>query len=141
MKARILVSFGLIITACVAADPPGFVYWPKGVPPPDGIKNAKFENHALMVTKRDKGGLAEVHENQVDVVVVQSGEATLTVGGELVGGKTVRPGELQGTSIKSGASQILSVGDIVHIPAGMPHQFSVELGKQITYFVVKVTKP
>ena len=141
MKIKILLIFGMVLTAWAAADPPGFVYWPKGVPPASGPKGAKFDNHGLGITKRDKNGLAEVHENQADIVVIQSGEATLIVGGELVDGKTIRPGEMQGASIKDGVSQALSPGDIVHIPAGMPHQFSLQPGKQITYFVVKVTKP
>jgi mannose-6-phosphate isomerase-like protein (cupin superfamily) len=125
----------------VAADPPGFVYWPGGVPPANGPKGAKFDNHGLGITSRDHDGLAEVHENQTDIVVVQKGEATLVAGGELVDSKTIRPGELQGSAIKDGIRKNLSAGDIIHIPAGMPHQFLLEGGKQITYFVVKVNKP
>jgi quercetin dioxygenase-like cupin family protein len=33
----------------------------------------------------------------------------------------------------------LSTGDIVHIPAGTPHQLLLDKGKPFTYFVVKVT--
>jgi hypothetical protein len=141
---RILSIFCLIIAAglpLVAADPPGFIYWPGGVPPANGPKGAKFDNHGLGISSRDHDGLAEVHENQTDIVVVQKGEATLVAGGELVDSKTIRPGELQGSSIKDGVRKNLSAGDVVHIPAGMPHQFFLEAGKQITYFVVKVNKP
>jgi uncharacterized RmlC-like cupin family protein len=35
----------------------------------------------------------------------------------------------------------VSAGDVVHIPAGVPHQFFVQPGKQVTYFVVKVDNP
>ena len=124
-----------------AADPPGFIYWSGGVPPANGPKGAKFDNHGLGISHRDHDGLAEIHENQTDIVVVQKGEATLVAGGELVDSKTIRPGELQGSSIRDGIKKNLSAGDIVHIPAGMPHQFFLEPGKQITYFVVKVNKP
>jgi mannose-6-phosphate isomerase-like protein (cupin superfamily) len=117
------------------------VYWPQGVPPASGAKGAKFDNHGLGVSHRDHSGLAEVHENQTDIMVIQKGEATLIAGGELVEGKTIRPGELQGSSIKDGVKKTLSSGDVVHIPPGMPHQFLLEPGKQITYFVVKVNKP
>ncbi len=142
MKHKLPILFALTLLAASAADnPSGFVYWPGGKPPAEGPKGAKFENHALGISHRDKDGLAEVHENQTDIMVIQSGEATLEVGGELVDGKTIRPGELQGASIKDGVKKTLSPGDIVHIPYGMPHQMFLESGKQITYFVVKVNKP
>ena len=136
-----IATLGLIcIASLAAADPAGLVYWPKGVPPEGASKGAKFDNHSLGISHRDKDGVAELHENQTDVMVVQSGEATLIVGGEVVGGKTVSPGEVRGEAIRNGVRKTLSAGDIVHVPAGMPHQFLLEPGKQITYFVVKVDK-
>ena len=141
---RILSLSFFIISAALplaAADPAGFIYWPQGVPPPGSPSGAKFDNHGLGISHRDHDGLAEVHENQTDIVVVQKGEATLVAGGELVDPKTLRPGELQGSSIKDGVRKSLTAGDVVHIPAGMPHQFFLGTGKQITYFVVKVNKP
>ena len=54
------------------------------------------------------------------------------------GMKTETPGEIRGASIKNGVRKSVSAGDVVHIPAKMPHQFFLEPGKQITYFVVKV---
>ena len=60
--------------------------------------------------------------------------------GELVDGKTTRPGELLGTSIKGGVTKPIAPGDILHIPAGTPHQMILKPGAQITYFVVKVDK-
>jgi mannose-6-phosphate isomerase-like protein (cupin superfamily) len=140
MKYKLLVIIGLSFILR-AADPAGFVYWQKGVPPADGPKGAKFDNHGLGISHRDKSGLAEVHENQTDIMVIQNGEATLEVGGEVTNPKTIRPGEIQGTAIKDGVKKSLGSGDVVHIPAGMPHQFFLEPGKQITYFVVKVNKP
>lgn len=132
----------MVFTALVmqAAEPAGFVYWPKGVVAGDP-KAGKFDNHALSVSHRDKDGVVELHEKQADIIVVQSGEATLVVGGELVGRTQSGPGEFRGTSIKDGVSKALSAGDVIHIPAGMPHQFFVPAGKQINYFVVKVDKP
>jgi mannose-6-phosphate isomerase-like protein (cupin superfamily) len=132
----------LLLTAVLwgAENPTGFIYWPKGVVSGDA-NAAKFDNHAMSVSHRDKDGVAEVHEKQTDIVVVQSGEATLVVGGEVVDRKAAGPGEFRGPSIQGGISKSLSPGDVFHIPAGMPHQFFVPAGKQITYFVVKVDKP
>jgi len=140
MKLKACILTVLTVAAADAADPAGFVYWPKGVPAGDP-KSAKFDNHALSVSHRDKDGVAELHEKQTDIVVVQSGGATLVVGGELVDRKESGPGEIRGTSIRDGVSHKLAAGDVFHIPAGMPHQFFVPAGQQITYFVVKVDKP
>ena len=32
----------------------------------------------------------------------------------------------------------LSTGDIVHIPAGIPHRFLVPAGKHLTYVLLKI---
>ena len=138
MKLRTFLFLMVSITPLAAADPPGFVIWPKGVPPADLKGKLDFGNHALSISHRDKNGVVEVHEKLVDILVVQSGEATLTVGGEVIGPKSTGPGEIQGDSIKGGVSKKVSAGDVIHIPAGVPHQFFLDPGKQITYFVVKV---
>ena len=132
---------GLSLGALLAADPAGLVYWPQGVPPEGGPKGAKFDDHSLGISQRDKSGEAEVHEHQTDVMVIQKGEATLVLGGTLIEPKTVSPGEIRGTSIKDGVQKKLGPGDVLNIPAGMPHQFLLEPGKQITYFVAKVGRP
>lgn len=141
MNLRWAVPAVLSVAALTAADPAGFVYWPKGVPPAGAAKGAKFDNHGLSVSHREKDGVAEVHEGQADIMVIQTGEATLMVGGEVVSPKTESPGEIRGPSIRNGVKKSVAAGDVVHIPVGMPHQFFVAPGKQITYFVVKVSKP
>src|SRR5437899_4724034 len=132
MKQKLTILFGLTLAALMAADPAGFVVWPKGVPP-DAKQGAKFANHALSVSHRDKNGNPELHEKQTDIFVIQSGEAALLVGGEIVGRKSTKPGEVVGDSIKNGVKKNVSAGDVVHIPAGTPHQFFVDPGKQVTY--------
>jgi mannose-6-phosphate isomerase-like protein (cupin superfamily) len=137
MRLRIFLLLASSTLIAAAADPEGFVYWPKGAPSPA----PKFANHGLSVSHRDKDGVAEMHEKQTDIMVVQSGEAKLTVGGTLVGQTTASPGELRGTAIKDGVTKTLGAGDVIHIPSNMPHQFFIDKGKQITYFVVKVDNP
>src|SRR5215467_2206902 len=84
---KLAILLGLTLIPLFAADPPGFVIWPKGVPPADAKGGAKFANHGLSISHRDKNGIPELHEKQTDVFVIQSGEATLLVGGEVVGRK------------------------------------------------------
>jgi mannose-6-phosphate isomerase-like protein (cupin superfamily) len=100
-----------------------------------------FANHAAMIAHREGDGEAELHEKQVDFLIVESGAATLVVGGTIVDGKTTAPGEIRGASIKGGERHSLSSGDIVHIEAKVPHQLLVASGQELTYFVIKVDTP
>jgi mannose-6-phosphate isomerase-like protein (cupin superfamily) len=97
-----------------------------------------YGNHLTMLAHREGDGEVEVHDKMADVFVVESGEATLIVGGTVVGGHNTAPGETRGTSITGGEKKMLGAGDAVHIPAKVPHQMLVANGKKITYFVVKV---
>ncbi len=99
---------------------------------------AKYDNHLTMIAHREGDGVAEYHEKQADLFVVQSGTATLITGGEVVEPKTISAGEIRGKSIKGGTSKVLHPGDIVHIPAKTAHQTMVKSGTKFTYFVLKV---
>jgi mannose-6-phosphate isomerase-like protein (cupin superfamily) len=138
-----------------AADPPGVEHWTaaqlKELGPalakkmsPQKVASqqlASFDNHNVLVAHREGDGQAEVHRRQVDVFVIQSGEATIRVGGELVGGKEVRPNEMLGTSINGGVDKKLGPGDVLRVPAGTAHQMFVRAGQQVTYLVVKIDIP
>jgi mannose-6-phosphate isomerase-like protein (cupin superfamily) len=80
----------------------------------------------------------EVHDKMADVFFIESGDATLIIGGTLSGGKVTTPGETRGGTIAGGVKKIVGAGDAVHIPAKIPHQMLVAKGKKVTYFVVKV---
>jgi mannose-6-phosphate isomerase-like protein (cupin superfamily) len=97
----------------------------------------KHSNHYTMLAYREATGSAEVHEHEADFFVIESGEGTLMTGGKLVNPKTEKPGEIRGSSISGGQKRPVAPGDIVHIPAGTPHQLLV--AKPISYFVIKVT--
>lgn len=100
----------------------------------------KMGNYRFMVAHRGGPGEAEYHALDADIFVVQSGAATLVYGGELVDGKTTAPNEMRAASIKGGMEKALAAGDIVTIPAKLPHQVKLTVGKEFTYFVVKVTQ-
>lgn len=97
-----------------------------------------FQNDLFMLAHREADGIVEWHETQADVFVVQSGTATLLVGGNMVGGETVEPHEKRNGKIEGGTSYKLSAGDVVRIPPKTPHQMLLGESKEFTYFVVKV---
>jgi mannose-6-phosphate isomerase-like protein (cupin superfamily) len=101
---------------------------------------AKEGNRTFMVAHREGSGLAEWHETQADVMMISSGEVTMVYGGTIVDGKTTAPGEMRGPSIQGGTEVKLGPGDVLHIPAKVPHQMKLESGKQVTYFVTKVVE-
>jgi len=103
-----------------------------------GNKLGQYPNHFTMLTLRKKSGGAEIHQDYADIFVVVSGQATLISGGTVVAPKLVSPGETQGTSVQGGTSTPLREGDVVHIPAGLPHQLLLAADGEFVYFVVKV---
>jgi mannose-6-phosphate isomerase-like protein (cupin superfamily) len=91
-----------------------------------------------MLAHREADGQPELHETQADVFVVESGSATLVVGGTLVDAETTAPGEKRNGTIQGGTRQKLSPGDVVRIPANMPHQLVLDGAPEFTYFVIKI---
>jgi uncharacterized protein GlcG (DUF336 family)/mannose-6-phosphate isomerase-like protein (cupin superfamily) len=94
-------------------------------------------NYMVHASRRTTPGQAEIHTRDTDVVYVLDGEATLVTGGQAVSAKTTAPNELRGVSIDGGDKRSLTKGDVVVIPAGVPHQF-VKVTAPFLYFVVKV---
>jgi mannose-6-phosphate isomerase-like protein (cupin superfamily) len=97
-------------------------------------------NRKFMVAHREGSGQAELHDKDADVMMISTGEVTMVYGGTIVGGKTTAPGETRGASIKGGTEVKLGPGDVLHIPARVPHQMKLDPGKQVTYFVTKVVE-
>src|ERR1700675_2234018 len=52
-----------------------------------------FQQDTFMLSRREADGVVEWHENQADVFFVQSGSATLLVGGTMGGGGATAPHE------------------------------------------------
>ena len=99
----------------------------------------RWGNHLLLKTRREaSSGQAEWHEKQADLIVVQSGQATIIIGGQIVDGKTTAANEIRGTSIEGGERQALKTGDVVHVPAKTPHQVLLSAGQSLDYVVLKV---
>ena len=99
---------------------------------------ADYGDHRFRLLYRDADGNPEQHDRIVDVVIVQSGEGTLVLGGTMIGRRSsAGNGEFLGTSLEGGERHTLGPGDVVHIPATIPHRFLVPKGKHLTYVLVK----
>lgn len=98
----------------------------------------KYPHHYTMLAFRQSSGGGELHQNFADIFFIVDGHATVVTGGKIVDEKSTGPGEIRGKSVEGGTRQEVRAGDVVHIPAGMPHQTIVSDGDTVTYFVVKV---
>ena len=99
-----------------------------------------YTNSSMELIRREASGLAELHQTKADVLVVREGEATLIEGGSIPHAKVTQPHELRGDSITGGARHTLGAGDLIHIPAGVPHQILLAPGKSLTYIAVKISE-
>ena len=151
MKLRLLLA--LVFTAAVsrltAADAPALVAPPTAAVVIDHAKvdDAFAKGLPLLLTtsykiqtgRRVMPGKVEIHERDTDIFYITDGTATFTTGGTATGAKVVRPGETSGETITGGTPHKLVKGDVVVVPAGVPHWFN-EVSGTFLYFVIKVTK-
>jgi mannose-6-phosphate isomerase-like protein (cupin superfamily) len=150
MKSKFLMLIPIFIAA--AAAPVGYDHWSTEQfaiheeALHKGIKNGlasetlgNWGNHLLLKTRREaSSGQAEMHERQADLIVVQSGRATIVIEGRVLNVKTTAANEIRGTSIEGGERQPLKTGDVVHVPANTPHQVLLNSGQTLDYVVLKV---
>jgi mannose-6-phosphate isomerase-like protein (cupin superfamily) len=98
----------------------------------------KYSSDYTLLAFRSQSGQAEQHEKFADFYFVLSGEAKLVSGGKMVNGASTGQGELRGDSINGGKETTLKKGDIIHIPANIPHQLVLAKGTTFEYYVIKV---
>ncbi len=101
---------------------------------------AEYGSHRTMLSYRAADGGAEVHSHIADIFYVVHGKARLVTEGTVENGHEDTPGEIRGSAVTGGKTVPLAPGDVVHIPAGVPHQILVSKGDEIVYFIVKVTE-
>ena len=106
-----------------------------------GITLAHYNGHYTMLTARTASGGAELHQHWSDFLVVVDGSGVEMTGGTIVEPKTNPDGEIRGTTLQNPTAHRLHKGDVLHIPAGTPHQAIMAPGESITVFVIKVAEP
>lgn len=109
---------------------------------------ATFERGGLVVDtagykvdagRRTAPGEVEYHDNVTDIMYVTSGRATVVTGGTMVDARVTGPGERKARTTTGGTPRQLVEGDVLAIPAGVPHQFT-EVSDPFLYYVVKVVR-
>ncbi len=95
------------------------------------------DSYMVHASHRDGDGIAEIHTLDTDLIYVLEGAATLVTGGSVPEAKVVEPNEWRGPRITGGESRRVSKGDVIVVPAGVPHMFT-EVAGPLNYYVVKV---
>jgi mannose-6-phosphate isomerase-like protein (cupin superfamily) len=97
-----------------------------------------YGTHAVKLSERTASGGAEIHAHFDDVMLVMEGKAQLITGGEVIDAHSGANGETTGSGIRNGTTQTIMAGDLVHIPAGTPHQLFIASGITYSALVIKV---
>jgi mannose-6-phosphate isomerase-like protein (cupin superfamily) len=90
----------------------------------DGERTAAIE-----IWKRP--GRPAVHPDQAEYSIVLEGAGTLVSGGMLVNATTTRADLVEGDRIEGGTTRPLARGDVLLIPAGVPHGFGITGGRLV----------
>jgi mannose-6-phosphate isomerase-like protein (cupin superfamily) len=76
----------------------------------------------VVMVRRERTGEIELHKGQNDVFVAHDGHATVIIGETVTGNREVSPGEWRGGTMTGGKPYPMAPGDVLWIPAGLPHQ-------------------
>jgi len=145
-RFRALAWLPLAAAAAMAADAPAKVEYFK----PAEVDAARASGETgkaiitgpefkVMASRRDKPGLSEVHVNDTDIFIVIDGNATIVIGGKMIGAKEESPGEIRGSGIEGGTSYLLEKGVVLTVPRNTPHWVR-EARPGFQYYVVKAVR-
>ncbi len=98
----------------------------------------EYPQHIALLSFRSRDSEAEMYQDFAFLFYALAGAATLVTGGTLTRARVVEPGLSRGTSIEGGLRHDLKAGEIVHVPAGLPHQMLVAGEKSITCLVMRI---
>jgi mannose-6-phosphate isomerase-like protein (cupin superfamily) len=96
------------------------------------LEGGVFNFNVRRETAAEEG--AGSHGKKSDLYLIRAGEATLTTDGELISPKKADgaaggEGDIDGTGIRNGKSRLVKPGDVIFIPAGVPHQITAVNGE------------
>ncbi len=110
---------------------------PQDIPGASRVGYVEAPLYWTAVIRRTSAGESEVHERVADIWYVISGEADVVTDGEITGSRESGPHEVRGKGVAKGHSYRMRAGDVLHVPAGVPHWVK-RVHKEFIYFIVKV---
>jgi mannose-6-phosphate isomerase-like protein (cupin superfamily) len=90
-----------------------------------------------VLVRRTASSQPEVHARWDDLVLVRSGMGAIEMGDSLVGSRYRAPGERAGGTFTKSYQIVVHAGDLVRIPAAVPHAFVVAGTEPLEYLVIK----
>jgi len=95
------------------------------------------EQTTYLLVRRTTSSAPEVHARWDDVVMVRSGTGAIEMGDSLTGSNYRGPGERAGGRFAKSYRIVVRAGDLVRIPAAVPHAFIVSGTEPLEYLVIK----
>jgi len=95
------------------------------------------EKTFYLFVHRTENSRPEVHARWDDLVIVKSGTGAIEMGDSLVGSEFRAMGERIGGKFHQSYKIVVHSGDIVRIPAVVPHAFIVSGKEPLDYLVIK----
>jgi len=93
------------------------------------------------LNRRTAPGTAHADKGRSELWYVIAGSGVLVTGGTLVNPQPGHAGELRSSAISKGEERRIAPGDMIIVPAGVPHWVRSIDGKEITYFTPKIAVP
>lgn len=84
-----------------------------------------------------KPGRPAVHPDQAEYAIVLEGAGTLLSGGVMADPKVSNPTLVEGSRIDGGVTRPLAPGDVILVPAGVPHWFGIT-GERLVLLGIKL---
>src|SRR5271163_1028466 len=89
----------------------------------------------IVLVARARTGEAEFHRDWSEEIQVRSGTMTVYYGGAMSQEHAFGPrvGEFRSATMEGGTAQVLHAGDLMHIPASVPHWVKIAPGDTASY--------
>ena len=97
-----------------------------------GDEQTNFE-----LVRRTVSGNPEVHARWDDLMIIRSGIGAIITGDSLVGSTYRAPGERAGGHFGKSYEIVLHAGDVIRIPAAVPHAVVVSGNQPLEYLLIK----
>ncbi|MET4594892.1 MULTISPECIES: cupin domain-containing protein [unclassified Sphingomonas] len=150
--AALALSMASVPTMAQTADPTSFATGPdvtaqvaamaKAMKPGQGFAWQPLVRDGRTVAALEywkAPGRPAVHPAEAEYAIVIAGKGTLLSGGTLVAPRPVKPELTEGDRIVGGTTRSLAPGDVLLIPAGVPHWFGI-IGDRLVLLGMKLPR-